>query len=70
MRPIWRSRLATHSEQGDDKEFGAYLPHEEISAELAQTCEELRRFVDERGQEAGEACAAVAIRFCMRSCQG
>ena len=27
-----------------------YLPREAISAELAQTCEELRRFVDERGQ--------------------
>ena len=39
-----------HAEHGADKEFGVYLPREEISAELAQTCEELRRFVDERGQ--------------------
>ena len=52
--PDLASRLATHSEQGEDKEFGVYLTHEEISAELAQTCEELRRFLDERGQEAGE----------------
>jgi diguanylate cyclase (GGDEF)-like protein len=29
-------------------DFGAYLPAEEISAELAQTCEDLRRFVAER----------------------
>ena len=30
-------------------EFGTYLPRESISAELAQTCEELRRFLEERG---------------------
>jgi diguanylate cyclase len=29
-------------------EFGTYLPRETISAELVQTCEELRRFLDER----------------------
>jgi diguanylate cyclase len=29
---------------------GSYLPREEISQELAQTCEELRRFVEERSQ--------------------
>ncbi len=29
--------------------YGAYLPREAISAELAQTCDELRRFVEERG---------------------
>jgi diguanylate cyclase len=28
--------------------FGAYLPAEEISTELAQTCEDLRRFVEAR----------------------
>jgi hypothetical protein len=28
--------------------FGAYLPAEEISAELAQTCDDLRRFIEER----------------------
>lgn len=28
--------------------FGAYLPAEEISAELARTCDDLRRFIEER----------------------
>jgi diguanylate cyclase (GGDEF)-like protein len=28
--------------------FGAYLPAEAISAELAQTCDDLRRFIEER----------------------
>ncbi len=28
--------------------FGAYLPAEEISAQLAQTCDDLRRFIEER----------------------
>ena len=31
-------------------EFGPYLARDADSAQLAQTCEELRRFVDERGQ--------------------
>ena len=35
-------------------EFGAYLPNEEISEELAQTCEELRRFVEQRGLQRRE----------------
>ncbi len=30
-------------------EFGTYLPRDTISAELAQTCDELRRFLEERG---------------------
>jgi diguanylate cyclase len=50
--PDLANRLATNPEQSEDKEFGAYLTHEEISAELAQTCDELRRFLDERGHEA------------------
>jgi diguanylate cyclase (GGDEF)-like protein len=29
--------------------FGAYLPAETISAELAQTCHELRRYLEQRG---------------------
>jgi diguanylate cyclase len=49
--PDLASRLASNDQPGDDKEFGSYLTHEEISAELAQTCEELRKFLDERGQE-------------------
>jgi diguanylate cyclase (GGDEF)-like protein len=35
--------------------FGAYLPAEEISADLAQTCEDLRRFVEQRQQTKPEA---------------
>ncbi len=35
--------------EGQPLEFGTYLPRESISAELAQTCDELRRFLDERG---------------------
>jgi diguanylate cyclase len=53
--PDLANRLATNPDQGEDKEFGVYLTHDEISAELAETCEELRRFLDERGQEAGES---------------
>ncbi len=30
-------------------EFGTYLPRESISAELAQTCEELRQYLEARG---------------------
>jgi diguanylate cyclase (GGDEF)-like protein len=39
-------------------EFGTYLAREAISAGLAQTCEELRRFVDERGQRQQDAAQA------------
>jgi diguanylate cyclase len=35
-------------------EFGTYLPQEAISAELAQTCQELRRHVEERGERREE----------------
>ncbi len=35
-------------------EVGAYLPRENISAELAQTCDELRRFVEQRSQRRDE----------------
>jgi diguanylate cyclase len=46
-------------------ELGVYLPREMISAELAQTCDELRRFVEERaneiaGQSAGSETAKPA----------
>jgi diguanylate cyclase len=36
-------------------DFGVFLEHEAISPQLAQTCEELRRYVEERGQ-----CSALA----------
>jgi diguanylate cyclase len=51
--PDLASRLATHSDSSEDKEFGAYLTRDEISAELAQTCDELRRFLENRAREAG-----------------
>jgi diguanylate cyclase len=35
-------------------EFGDYLPCEEISEELANTCEELRRFIEERAKKKSE----------------
>ena len=31
-------------------DFGSYLPQEAISAALAETCQELRRFLEQRGQ--------------------
>jgi diguanylate cyclase (GGDEF)-like protein len=31
-------------------DFGVYLPRDEISSELAQTCDELRRYVEERAR--------------------
>ena len=40
-------------------EFGTYLPQESISAELAQTCQELRRFLEERGTRADVAATAM-----------
>ncbi|MEX0612124.1 MAG: GGDEF domain-containing protein, partial [Pirellulales bacterium] len=38
-----------------EMELGSYLPREMISAELAQTCEDLRRHIEERGQCSQEA---------------
>jgi diguanylate cyclase len=51
--PDLTARLASQAEPTETKEFGAYLTRDEISAELAQTCEELRQFLDERGEQAG-----------------
>jgi diguanylate cyclase len=47
--------VATVSPETPSYEFGSYLARDAISADLAQTCEELRRFVDERGQRQQEA---------------
>lgn len=33
------------------REFGAFLPSEGISSSLAETCQELRRFLEKRGQQ-------------------
>jgi diguanylate cyclase len=56
--PDLTARLANQTEHKADKEFGAYLTRDEISAELAQTCEELRQFLDERGKQRGKATSA------------
>jgi diguanylate cyclase len=50
--PDLESQLANDSEYPIDKEFGAYLTRDEISAELSQTCEELRQFLEERAHRA------------------
>jgi diguanylate cyclase len=61
--PDLTTRLANQIEPKEDKEFGAFLTRDEISAELAQTCEELRHFLDERGQQRGKsASASQAVR--------
>jgi diguanylate cyclase len=44
-----RQQVGDSSEDGAT-DFGTYLSHETISAELAQTCEELRRFVEGRSE--------------------
>jgi diguanylate cyclase (GGDEF)-like protein len=43
--------------------FGHYLPAEEISAELAQTCEDLRRFVEERQQARQKAASTQVMKM-------
>jgi diguanylate cyclase len=44
-------RLPLADPSGDNRaEFGDYLPHEAISSELALVCDQLRRFLEERGQ--------------------
>jgi diguanylate cyclase len=48
-------RPAAAASAGEEPiEVGAYLPRESISDELAQTCDELRRFVEERTQRRDE----------------
>jgi diguanylate cyclase (GGDEF)-like protein len=46
---------ASEDRSQDAIEVGSYLPSESISAELAKTCEELRRLIDTRGQRPQEA---------------
>jgi diguanylate cyclase (GGDEF)-like protein len=41
--------VADDPQTAQPMEFGTFLPREVISAELAQTCEELKRFLEERG---------------------
>jgi diguanylate cyclase (GGDEF)-like protein len=53
--PDDRRQEAGASSDEADIEVGVYLPREMISAELAETCEELRRLVEARGQRPDEA---------------
>jgi diguanylate cyclase len=53
--PQAQQPAANESSQEQSLEFGTYLPREAISAELAQTCQELRRFLEERGTRAEAA---------------
>jgi diguanylate cyclase len=52
--PDLTAQLSDYTEHKEDKEFGSYLTRDEISSELAQTCEELRQFLDERGKQRGK----------------
>jgi diguanylate cyclase len=46
------TRPSVDEELGDDAtDFGSYLPREAISTELAETCQELRRFLERHGQQ-------------------
>jgi hypothetical protein len=40
--------LAVEVQDEPAMDFGTFLPRDTISAELAQTCDELRRFLDKR----------------------
>jgi diguanylate cyclase len=50
---------AEETQVGQPMEFGTYLPRDTISAELAQTCDELRRFLEARAMPQ-PACASGA----------
>jgi diguanylate cyclase len=52
--PDLETQLAEDAKGEETKEFGSFLPQEEISAELAKTCEDLRRFLEERGMTSEE----------------
>jgi diguanylate cyclase len=45
------SQLVSETKNKKTSEFGVFLPRDEISPELAQTCEALRKFVEERGEK-------------------
>jgi diguanylate cyclase len=56
--PDLTSQLADEAGKEEISEFGSYLPGDKISVELAQTCEELRKFVKERDREQRESTPA------------
>jgi diguanylate cyclase len=52
--PNLESKLAEEANSEATKEFGSYLQRDEISVELAKTCEDLRRFLEEREASGAE----------------
>jgi diguanylate cyclase len=46
--PDLEAQLAAEATSTKRSEFGSFLPRDEISPELAETCEALRKFVEER----------------------
>ena len=53
---------ADEPQDGQSMEFGTFLPRDTISAELAETCDELRRFLEERATP--ESAASALARQC------
>jgi diguanylate cyclase len=47
--PDLETQLEAETKGTKTTEFGAFLPRDEISPELVQTCEALRKFVEQRG---------------------
>ena len=60
--PDAQRQAVDESSEGGEIEFGAYLAREAISTELARTCEELRRFAEERSQRPQEAAPVTPSR--------
>jgi diguanylate cyclase (GGDEF)-like protein len=58
--PDAHKRPAEEPQDGQTMEFGTFLPRDTISAELADTCDELRRFLEERGPRTETATGAAA----------
>lgn len=52
--PKLETQLSNEAKSEKPSEFGDFLPREDVSAEFAQTCEDLRRFVEERGKQQPE----------------
>jgi diguanylate cyclase (GGDEF)-like protein len=57
--PDLESQLAAETTITKTNEFGSFLPRDEISPELIQTCEDLRKFVEQRGGGAGSQASGV-----------
>jgi diguanylate cyclase len=64
--PDLESQLVAETKITKTNEFGSFLPRDEISPELVQTCEDLRKFVEERSgkarlQASGAKCRASGV---------